>query len=99
MTVKTVHALDRWCAAHNMVHYLIDLGKPAQNGTIERSHREDEHKFYQRNTFTSITNLKNKTVCGMSIIMTWNIVDLMGRHLMKYCIGNRHKSVLITASF
>ena len=65
MTVKTVHALDRWCAAHNMVHYLIDPGKPAQNGTIERSHREDEQKFYQRNTFTSITNLKNK-------IRVWN---------------------------
>lgn len=65
MTVKTVHALDRWCAAHNMVHYLIDPRKPAQNGTIERSHREDEQKFYQRNTFTSITNLKNK-------IRVWN---------------------------
>jgi transposase InsO family protein len=58
--VKTVHALDRWCAAHQIVHYLIDPGKPAQNGTIERSHREDEDKFYGRNTFRSIGDLKKK---------------------------------------
>ncbi len=65
LTVKTIHALDRWCANHNIVHYLIDPGKPAQNGTIERSHREDEQKFYQRNKFVSITNLRNK-------IRLWN---------------------------
>jgi transposase InsO family protein len=60
LTVKTVHALDRWCARHNITHYLIDPGKPAQNGIIERSHREDEEKFYQRTTFTSVTELKQK---------------------------------------
>jgi transposase InsO family protein len=60
LTVKTVHALDEWCARHNTTHYLIDPGKPAQNGTIERSHREDEEKFYQRNTFASVTELKQK---------------------------------------
>ena len=65
MTVKTVHALDHWCAQHNIVHYLIDPGKPAQNGTVERSHREDEEKFYQKQTFHSITNLKRK-------IRQWN---------------------------
>lgn len=65
LTVKTVHALDQWCAEHNIVHYLIDPGKPAQNGTIERSHREDEEKFYQRNTFSSISQLKKK-------IRQWN---------------------------
>lgn len=59
-TVKTIHALDAWCAAHNIVHYLIDPGKPAQNGTVERSHREDEEKFYQKNTFTTPTQLKKK---------------------------------------
>ena len=65
LTVKTVHALDEWCAKHNIVHYLIDLGKPAQNGTVERSHREGEEKFYQRNTFTSAKQLKQK-------IRLWN---------------------------
>jgi transposase InsO family protein len=64
-TVKTIHALDAWCAAHGIVHYLIDPGKPAQNGTVERSHREDEEKFYQRNTFTTPQQLRKK-------ILSWN---------------------------
>lgn len=48
MTVKQTHALDRFCAEHIIVHYLIDPGKPAQNGTVERSHREDNRKLYSK---------------------------------------------------
>jgi len=65
MTVKTIHALDLWCAKHNIIHYLIDPGKPAQNGTVERSHREDEEKFYQKNSFQTAYVLKKK-------IRLWN---------------------------
>ena len=65
LTVKTVHALDLFCARHNIVHYLIDKGKPTQNGKIERSHGEDQRKFYEQNDFTSITDLKSK-------IIIWN---------------------------
>ena len=65
MTVKTIHALDQFCAEHNMVHYLIDPGKPAQNGTVERSHREDQEKFYERNKFRSPRDLEKK-------IRIWN---------------------------
>jgi len=65
MTVKTIHALDQWCARNNIVHYLIDPGKPAQNGTVERSHREDEEKFYQKNSFQTAHILKKK-------IRLWN---------------------------
>lgn len=65
LTVKTVHALDIFCASAGITHYLIDPGKPAQNGMVERSHREDEEKFYQPNTFTSEKNLKRR-------IRQWN---------------------------
>jgi transposase InsO family protein len=65
VSVKTVHALDQWCAKHNITHYLIDPGRPAQNGTVERSHREDQQKFYERNEFRSFTDLKKK-------IRLWN---------------------------
>ncbi len=65
LTVKTIHALDQWCAKHRIIHYLIDPGKPAQNGTVERSHREDQQKFYERNKFHSVTDLKKK-------ICLWN---------------------------
>jgi len=44
---------------------LIDPGKPAQNGTVERSHREDEEKFYQQHSFRSVADLKQK-------ICAWN---------------------------
>jgi len=60
MTVKTIHALDMFCAHRGIIHYLIDPGKPAQNGTVERSHREDEEKFYQRHTFKSVCDLERK---------------------------------------
>jgi transposase len=60
MTVKTLHGLDRFCAEQGIVHYLIDPGHPAQNGTVERSHREDQEKFYEQNTFSSLTDLKRK---------------------------------------
>jgi transposase InsO family protein len=60
VTVKTLHALDQFCAKENILHYLIDPGKPAQNGTVERSHREDQEKFYDRNDFRSILHLQRK---------------------------------------
>ena len=38
VNIKTLHALDIFCRENNIIHYLIDPGKPAQNGTVERSH-------------------------------------------------------------
>lgn len=58
MTVKTLHELDRFCAKHGIIHYLIDPGHPAQNGTVERSHREDQEKFYERHSFRSFRSLR-----------------------------------------
>src|SRR3989344_4021077 len=60
MTVKTLHALDRFCASEGITHFLIDPGKPAQNGTVERSHRSDQETLYDRNTFRSLPELKRK---------------------------------------
>jgi len=60
MTVKHLHALDVFCGENNIIHYLIDPGKPAQNGTVERSHRSDQESFYERNTFFSPSDLKRK---------------------------------------
>ena len=58
--VKTLHGLDTFCTEHNIIHYLIDPGKPAQNGTVERSHREDQEKFYEKHKFKSMIDLQNK---------------------------------------
>jgi transposase InsO family protein len=63
---RHLHALDTFCAQHGIVHYLIDPGKPAQQGTVERSHREDQEKFYDTHTFASFSDLQKK-------IRRWNI--------------------------
>ncbi|MBU2633270.1 integrase core domain-containing protein [Patescibacteria group bacterium] len=39
---------------------MIDPGKPAQNGKVERSHREDQEKFYERNKFRNLKELEKK---------------------------------------
>ena len=57
LTIKTLHALDSFCAERGIVHYLIDPGKPAQNGAVERSHRSDQEAFYDRQTFNSFSDL------------------------------------------
>ena len=54
------HALDRFCAEHGMIHYLIDPGKPSQNGTVERSHRSDQETLYDEGIFKSCKDLQKK---------------------------------------
>jgi transposase InsO family protein len=60
-----LHALDILCQELNIIHYLIDPGKPAQNGTVERSHRTDEDGFYKRKKFKTVKELKTE-------IRKWN---------------------------
>lgn len=60
-----LHALDLMCQERNIIHYLIDPGKPAQNGKVERSHRSDQEIFYERNSFKNLSDLKKK-------IRIWN---------------------------
>ena len=61
-----LHALDTFCAELNIPHYLIDPGKPAQNGKVERSHRTDQEHFYDLNKFKTVLGLKKK-------LRQWNI--------------------------
>jgi len=61
-----LHELDLFCQNHNIIHYLIDPGKPAQNGKVERSHRTDQEMFYDRREFKTVLGLKRA-------IKVWNI--------------------------
>jgi len=54
------HAFDKVCQKNNMVHYLIDPGKPQQNAFVERSHREDQEKFYEQTQLKSFQELRYK---------------------------------------
>jgi transposase InsO family protein len=60
-----LHTLDLFCMKYNIIHYLIDPGKPAQNGKVERSHRTDQEHFYDVNRFKNISELDSK-------IKIWN---------------------------
>lgn len=55
-----LHAFDKACNENNVVHYLIDPGKPQQNAFVERSHREDQEKFYEQVQFNSFNELQYK---------------------------------------
>ena len=61
-----LHGFDILCQKYNIIHYLIDPGKPAQNGKVERSHRTDQEMFYDRNKFRNLRELKTK-------IKIWNV--------------------------
>ncbi len=65
LSPRKLHAFDVCCVKHGITHYLIDPGKPAQNGTVERSHRTDQEKFYDKNIFNNINDLQKK-------IKLWN---------------------------
>lgn len=53
-----LHDFDVLCNELGIKHYLIDPGKPAQNGKVERSHRTDQEKFYEQIQFKSFEELK-----------------------------------------
>lgn len=55
-----LHAFTRLCQENGIAHYLIDKGKPQQNGKVERSHRTDNEEFYQRYRFKDINQLIQK---------------------------------------
>jgi transposase InsO family protein len=52
------HILDLECLRLGITHYLIDPGKPAQNGRVERSHRSDQECFYDHLKITDPEQLK-----------------------------------------
>lgn len=61
-----LHGFDILCNTLDIEHYLIDPGKPAQNGKVERSHRSDQEKFYDRIRYISLEELEYK-------IRLWNM--------------------------
>lgn len=61
-----LHPLDVFLGSRNIIHYLIDPGKPAQNGKVERSHRTDQEMFYDRHYFRTELELKKE-------IKKWNV--------------------------
>lgn len=61
-----IHPFDQLLAEKRIIHYLIDPGKPAQNGKVERSHRTDQEMFYDRHYFKTELELRKA-------IKRWNV--------------------------
>jgi len=61
-----LHALDVFCMQQGIIHYLIDRGKPQQNGKVERSHRSDQESFYDEVKCDNIEELRYK-------LSLWNL--------------------------
>lgn len=69
-----LHPLDIFCAEVSITHYLIDKGKPAQNGTVERSHGSDQQRLYSREKFCNVEDLKYR-------VRLWNMYYNDLRHI------------------
>lgn len=61
-----LHPFDLECQEYDITHYLIDPGKPAQNGTVERSHRSDQESFYDKMFYKTPEDLRYQ-------IKLWNM--------------------------
>ena len=53
-----LHPLDLECQELGITHYLIDPGKPQQNGTVEKSHSSDQRTFYDKISYDTVEDLK-----------------------------------------
>ena len=88
---RTIHSLDVFCMRNNIIHYLIDPGKPAQNGCVERSHREDQEKFYEQNKFSSFSDLQRKIKIWNGYYNNLEHCSLNGKtpnEMLKYLVTN-----------
>ena len=54
---KREHLFDRFCREYGIVHKLIRPKTPWHNGKVERSHRNDQERFYNHLKFYSYDDL------------------------------------------
>lgn len=55
--VKRTHPLDKLCSSLNIEHKRIKPRTPRHNGKVERSHRNDQERFYDYLKFYSMEDL------------------------------------------
>lgn len=55
-----VHLFDKFCNDNEIIHKTIKPRTPRHNGKVERSHRNDNERFYKYLKFYSFDDLKNQ---------------------------------------
>ena len=56
--MKTIHPLQQLCINENIYHHKIRPRTPRHNGKVERSHRNDNERFYNYLKFYSLEDLR-----------------------------------------
>lgn len=56
--MKKLHLLDELCIKENIYHHKIKPRTPRHNGKVERSHRNDNERFYNYLKFYSLEDLR-----------------------------------------
>ena len=56
--IKKIHPLQEFCINENIYHHKIKPRTPRHNGKVERSHRNDNERFYSFLKFYSIEDLR-----------------------------------------
>ena len=58
--MNKLHPLDELCLRLDIDHHKIRPRTPRHNGKVERSHRNDNERFYNNLSFNSLNDLRNK---------------------------------------
>ena len=58
--IKELHPMDKFCIKENILHHKIRPRTPRHNGKVERSHRNDNERFYSYLKFNSLEDLRTQ---------------------------------------
>lgn len=58
--IKVIHPMDKLCTKLNIKHHKIKPRTPRHNGKVERSHRNDNERFYTYLKFYSLEDLREQ---------------------------------------
>ncbi len=56
--IKVLHPMDEFCLKENIYHHKISSRTPRHNGKVQRSHRNDNERFYSFLSFYSLEDLR-----------------------------------------
>lgn len=58
--IKVIHPMDELCQTLGIIHHKIRPRTPRHNGKVERSHRNDNDRFYSNHSFYSLDDLRTQ---------------------------------------
>lgn len=58
--IKKIHPMDEFCIKNGIYHHKIRPRTPRHNGKVERSHRNDNERFYSFLSFYSLEDLREQ---------------------------------------